>query len=185
MLRFLFVFFQDYEMISDVKTAVKPRQGCFVRGCAAIVIAVVISVVVVMCLVGYGLYSGDLASTQALPQHRLPRKQLTEIEQIISLRPNESVLYFYSDAITVSGDGNLFTNQRVISYTNDSDVLELSDATYDEISDLAYSQGSFFDPSIITVFLKNDYAFDLWIGTDSGGDRRFYDRLIQEWKEKE
>lgn len=159
------------------------NRNRFKVGCITLLVFALVAVFATCGVVWYGLSSGWLASTAALPQNKIPQRQLTEIRRIVRLRPTENILYFYSTTMTVSGDGNLFTNERVISYTGDSASQQLTDATYDEIEDIAFNQStSWLDDSTITITLQDGTTFDLWVSNDSGRDTAFFDRLIQEWK---
>ncbi len=155
----------------------------FSIGCVTLLAFALIAMLGTVGFVWYGLGSGRLASTAALPQNKIPQNQLTEIRRIVGLRPSENVLYFYSATMTVIGDGNLFTNERIISYTSDSTSSQVTDAAYDEVEDIAITPStSWLDDSTITITLRDGTTFDLWVSTESGRDKGFYDRLIQEWK---
>ena len=158
-------------------------KNTFSIGCLCLLALVVVAVLVTFGFLAYGLSSGRLASTAALPQNKIPKNQLSEIARIVNLRPNEKVLYFYSATMTVSGDGNLFTDGRVISYTNDEGPLQVFDADYAEIKDVTFHPSdSWLDDSTITITLLDETTFDLWVSNESGRDKTFYDRLVQEWK---
>ena len=159
------------------------KENSFTIGCVALLAVALFAALTFLGFVGYGLSTGNLADTAALPQNKIPQNQLSKIAQIVNLRSNENVLYFYSTTMTVSGDGNLFTNERVISYTNDSESPQVYDATYSEIEDITFTPStSWLDDSTITITLEDGTTFDLWVSTESGRDKAFHDRLIQEWK---
>jgi len=159
------------------------KKNYFAVGCVALLAVALLAAITFLGFVGYGLSTGNLAATAALPQNKIPQNQLRKIAQIVNLRPDEKVLYFYSTTMTVSGDGNLFTNERVISYTNDSETLRVFDATYSEIEDITLaSSTSWLADSTITITLEDGTMFDLWVSTESGRDKVFHARLIQEWR---
>jgi len=155
----------------------------FSIGCGGLLALAAIALFVILGILAYAFSSGRLASTAALPQNKIPKNQLDEITRIVNLRPTEKVLYFYSATMMVSGDGNLFTNDRVISYTNEGGSLQVFEATYEEIKDLSFSpSNSWLEDSTITITLQDETMLDLWVSTESGRDKDFYQRLMQEWK---
>jgi len=97
-------------------------------------------------------------------------------------RKGENVLFFYSASFTIRGDGNLFTDQRVISYQDADGVLDIRDATYDEIAEIDFAPaGSWMDDSTITITTQDGTWFVLYVSTWSKGDKRFYKKLVEEW----
>jgi hypothetical protein len=138
-----------------------------------------IGVALLLGAVFYGISSGRLASIEALPQGMIPSRQLTEISKIVQLRPNEQVLYFYSAAVTVAGDGNLFTNERVVSYTTDEGPLEVFEAEYDQVeSATLHRSGSWLDDSTLDVLLKDGRTITLWVSPEQGLDVDFHEKLL-------
>ena len=156
------------------------NKSSFTVGCAIYLTIFSIAIFVLLGIVWYGVSSGWLTSTAAIPQNKIPKKQLREIDHIVGLGPTEIVLYFYSTTMTVSGDGNLFTNERVISYTD----FQVIDATYGEIEEITFNQStSWLEDSTIAIFLLDGTTFSLWVSTESGRDKEFYNRLVQEWEQ--
>ncbi|QDT03328.1 hypothetical protein K227x_17100 [Rubripirellula lacrimiformis] len=156
-----------------------PKSSSLLIGCFAIGGLVAIVFGILFAVVLYGISSGRLASLEALPQGRIPANQLAEVSQIVSLRPNEQILYFYCAAMTVADDGNLFTNERVISYTTDDGSLSVFDAEYREIESAELRRsGTWLDESTIDVLLKDGTALMLWVSPENDGDKDFYAKLI-------
>jgi len=150
-------------------------------GCVAVVGLISLLLIAMFAFVLYGIGSGRLASIEALPQGKIPATQLSQISQIVSLRPNERVLYFYSAAMTPSGDGNLFTNERVISYTTDYGPLEVVDADYDEIQGATLNRSdSWLDDSTLDVLLKDGTTITLWVSSEKDRDVDFHAKLVEQ-----
>ena len=157
------------------------RVPAVLIGCLAIVGLFATGFMLLFGAVLYGLHSGHLASIEALPQGKILANQLAEISRIVGLQPNEQILYFYSAAVTVSGDGNLFTNQRVISYTAENGPLDVFDAEYDEIQSVVLPpSGSWLDDSIIEVVLHDGTALTLWVSAEQGRDKAFHAGLMKQ-----
>ena len=94
------------------------------------------------------------------------------------------MLYFYSSALfSIRGDGNLFTDQRVISYQEYDGELELNDAVYDAIASIDFEPSdSWLDDSTITITLDDGSWFVLYVSKESNGDKTFYEKLVELWK---
>lgn len=152
-------------------------------GCLVVGALLFLSLVVGIGFVVQGIRSGRLASTEALPQNKIPASQLNEISQIIGLRPDEQILYFYSARFTSAEDGNLFTNRRVISYTDQNGTPVISEASYDQVQDIdLFPSESWLDDSVVTVTMQDGSSFGMWVSTESSGDQAFFKRLVSEWK---
>ena len=157
------------------------RLNPIVVGCLAVVGFLSVGAIVFFAAVLYGLSSGRLASTEALPKGKIPARQVQEIANLVGLRPNEQILYFYSAAMTVSGDGNLFTNERVVSYTTDYGPLEVFDADYDEIESATLTRSTtWLGDSTLDVLLKDGTTITLWVSAENDRDKDFHAKLMHQ-----
>ena len=155
-------------------------------GCVAIVGIVVVGTIV-LALVGFGhaIERGYLPDTLAIPGEKLQPRVIRLLRQEGIVDQDEAVLYFYSAGLlSFLEDGNLFTDRRVISYTESMDVegeVQVFSATYPEITKIEPDwSDSFFEDSVLTVHTEA-HQFILWVSTERERDRAFYNRLIETW----
>ena len=155
-------------------------------GCGVTVGIVFISIIVLLMVVGYAIESGRLPDTAAIPASKLHARQINQLEQLNIIKPNEKVHYFYSAAFfSIENDGNLFTDERVISYQEFDGKLDMYEATYDEIASIDFQpSGNWMEDSTITITLKDDSWFMLYVSSESKGDISFHKKLMDIWKSK-
>lgn len=102
-------------------------------------IAVAIPAVVVLAIfgfVGWGMATGRVADTKVVPGNKLPPRVSSAVAASAGLAPGERILFFYSAAMTPEGDGNLLTDQRVISYVDDGTDAWCGSIAVDDIASL-------------------------------------------------
>jgi len=145
---------------------------------------VVFLIFVLLVLLGGAIEYGFVPDVEALPAGKIHPRYLEKLREMEVIDPDERVLYFYSGGlISIEGDGNLFTKDRVISYKGYADEIEIFSATYDEIVAIDFEQSeSWADDSIISVQLRDGAWFTLTVAPESNGDQRFYKRLLDTWK---
>jgi hypothetical protein len=157
------------------------RTNPLVIGCVIAFGFIVIAVALLLGIFIYGIKSGALASIEALPADKIPQRQLNDISTIISLRPNEKILYFYSSAMTVSGDGNLFTNERVVSYTVEEGQHQVFSADYGEIQSVTlHRSDSWIEDSTLEVLLNDGTTIVLWVSPENDKDVDFHAKLQEQ-----
>jgi hypothetical protein len=154
-------------------------------GCGTLVGLGLLALVAVLVAVGVGIETGDVPDTAALPAGKIPPRTIARLRSLGIVEPGETVLYFYSQAMwSVEGDGNLFTDRRVISYQKDEEGgLELFSATWDRVDDLTFENSdSWLEDSTITVFTDDGNWFVLLVSAEGGRDDDFYAKLERRWK---
>jgi hypothetical protein len=128
-----------------------------------------------------------LPSTQVLAGRDLPAGQRNYLraEQIVD--DSEQIEHFYSTGIlSIKDDGNLVTDQRVISYWRDPDSQELvvESARYEDIQNLHLERGDTFTDSTMTVVNHDGSEFILLLSTEADGDQRCLDTAETMWRRK-
>lgn len=150
------------------------KFGCPLK--ALKIIALVLIVLVGIAIVLAGAYIERYGPpTDTEEWQRLSKHAKHEIERIVPPLPGEKYLYFYSLGVAnFSEDGNLITDQRVVSYSEEEGELFLAEARYADITDISVQQGkSFLDDTVITVHHDDEYDdFDLWFSVKGKIDRR-------------
>jgi len=98
--------------------------------------------------------------------------------------PTETVRYFYSDGPTsVLEDGNLFTDERIVSYAQLVNETFHESARFDEVVDLqVLPAGPGESTSSIYVVKDNGAVFYLLVATLGGGDSLFANALFERWR---
>lgn len=116
---------------------------------------------------------------------RLPAEHLQALRSAGHVGPDEVVRFFYSDGPgTVLQDGNLFTDDRIVSYVADMDTTWASSARFEEVVDLDVRAGGSDEPlSAISVALGDGSTFSLIVATEGGGDRDFIAAMLERWRE--
>ncbi|MDC0603043.1 DUF4234 domain-containing protein, partial [Aliiglaciecola sp.] len=98
---------------------------------------------------------------------------------------NESIRYFYSDALwDARDDGNGFTDKRVFSYWLDDEAgLQRESAVYEEIKNIEteFSKTELSN-TIVTITRYDDSTFLLFVSNTDEGDKTFVEELTKAWK---
>lgn len=148
-----------------------------------IIIALVISlpvigIVALFGFVGVGLLTGHVADTKVLPGNKLPPRVAKTVAESAGLAPDERILYFYSTAMTPEGDGNLVTDQRVISYVDDGTDSWCEWIAIEDITAVYFDKSeSWLDDSTIVVTSSDGTELTLYASNEAGGDVRFADAI--------
>jgi hypothetical protein len=146
---------------------------------------------IVLLLIAAGIFFaeiGTIPDSKAVVGSDLPEKALRALKESGIVGENEEIEYYYSeDLFSFSDYGNLFTNSRVISYELDNETNERNvySALYSEISDLKIIRPEdILDDAVIQVYIKGEHAFDLVVSTEDGGHEKFFNGLVQKWKNR-
>jgi len=131
-------------------------------------------------VVGWGLMTGLLADTKALPGNKLMPRIAQTVSVSAALAPGERILYFYSTAMTPEGDGNLLTDKRVISYVDDGTGTRRSSIAIDDIESVDFFKNDgWLEDSTIIVTSSDGTELTLYVSNDGGGDARFVDAILR------
>lgn len=143
-----------------------------------------ISIFVLLAAIGLAINLGWLPDTAALPASKINPRHISKLAQMGIIKSGEKVYYFYSAGMfSISEDGNLFTDDRVISYQKFEGQFDVYEATYDEIASIDLdTSGSWLDDSIINITLKDGSWFMLLVSKEADGDKEFHKRLTDLWE---
>ncbi|MBD8526419.1 hypothetical protein [Pseudomarimonas arenosa] len=140
----------------------------------SLVVAAVLSIAI------YTEYFGPPTDTSEW--HRLPSRAQSEVERIVPPLNGEKFLYYYSlGAISFEEDGNLVTDQRVVSYATYEGEPFQFESRYEDIRDISVQQGQhFLDDTVITLHHEDpDLDFELWFSVKRGLDRKIANYIRQ------
>ncbi|WP_448546429.1 DUF3857 domain-containing protein [Thalassotalea fusca] len=131
--------------------------------------------------------SSLLPSDQVVTQEQILQGDIQFLQRKKLILPNETINYFYSDAIfSVRDDGNGFTDNRIFSYwLNEADEFQSEVVSFTEVKDIKVD----FAPNdnantVITVVRKDDSEFMLFVAPLEGKDRLFVNKLKSLWRKQ-
>ncbi|MGB0899099.1 MAG: hypothetical protein ACPGSN_07590, partial [Psychrobium sp.] len=103
------------------------------------------------------------------------------------LKGDEIPQLFYSNAtIDLSEDGNGFTQENVFSYWRDaSKTFTIERASFGDIKSIDFKKDSELVTTSITITRLDDTSFDLYVPSDKGDDKYFYQTLKELWQAKQ
>ena len=141
-------------------------------------------VVAGLLYLGFGIESGRVPDTVALPKSKIHSNTLKTLRELGIIEVQEEVQYFYSEGfLSIEEAGNLFTDTRVISYLKDDDGLQIYAATFPEIATVDFvASESWLDDSTITITTHEGDWFVLFVSSEAHGDDLFYQRLLELWE---
>lgn len=136
---------------------------------------------VLLLLVGFGFMSivGVVPSTGVVAGTAIRQADRDWLVESNIVAPGEKVLLFYSAGLTsISEDGNILTDQRVVSYETIDGRLEVYAAEYRRIKSIEFGdEGGLLSDAVIVVNTVDGGMFELLVSTEGGGDMKFFDTL--------
>ena len=126
------------------------------------------------------MYLGFYApETSVYTGNQVPRRFIDTAKEVGALDDGETILYFYSDALTDIRDGFYFvSDRRVVIYSEATGDTSLTAIRFDEIDDLElFRNESFVEDSQITIFLKSGELVSFPVSSEYGRDQDFYDAI--------
>jgi hypothetical protein len=140
-------------------------------------------VLIVLICAGLIYLGAKSPEIQAVPGSQMRAADEATIRRLGLLDPDEKTLYFYSWGMFNIEEGmSFFTDRKVVTYAEGRAQPSIIIA-YDQIVDItAEYNDSFFEDSIIWVELDDGSAVSLPVSSSGGGDRRFFDALMDRWK---
>lgn len=121
-----------------------------------------------------------LPSNSVITQSSMMKSDLNFIYRKKIIPANETINYFYSDALfSIRDDGNGFTDQRIFSYwLDEKDDFNSESATFDKIEkiDVKYANTE-NENTIITITRHDKSTFMVFVSSVDKGDKIFIDKL--------
>ena len=111
--------------------------------------------------------------------NQVPARFVTTIKSAGALDDDETILYFYSDAMVDIRDGFYFVSDRKVAiYSQAVAPAALTTVRFDEIAELdIYREESFFEDSQIVLELKDGRPISFPVSSEADGDQRFFDAI--------
>jgi len=134
------------------------------------------------------VYLGTYApETSVYAGNEVPNRFIETMKSVGALEEGETILYFYSDALTDIRDGFYFvSDRRVVVYAEAAGGSPLTTVGFDEIAELDIVRDeSFFTDSQITLELKDGRPVSFPVSSEVGGDERFFEAIEERVAEEE
>ena len=111
--------------------------------------------------------------------YQTPRRFIDTMRRVGALDDEETVLYFYSDALTDIRDGFCFvSDKKVPVYSEGFGESPLMVVRFNEIEDLEVCRDeSFFEDSDITLQLKDGRPVSFPVSSELDKDVKFFDAI--------
>lgn len=139
-------------------------------------------VVLALCVMGLLATMGIMPTDDVLDRDSITSTQVRKLEELGILRQEETVELFYAGGVwSIEEDGNLITDQRVISYwRNDEGELRMNAVEHGEISGVEImAQDDDASVSVLRVSLDEGDGFMLIVTTKDDGHERFIEAIRQ------
>ncbi|QDU55244.1 hypothetical protein [Aeoliella mucimassa] len=156
-------------------------------------VLIVVGIVAAVCMVsvlGFFVWLGTMLESGAMPDtmvvvgNKLSSPARKAIDQAVTIRPDESILFFYSAGLwSWNEDGSLVTNQRVISYHQGEEDGELYvlEADYADIESVTpYFSDTWAEDSSLIVELKDESFFMLQFSNEEDLDHSAIDYVLKQ-----
>ena len=145
---------------------------------ASLAALLIIILVALSALIEQGFMpSGEIENSSSLPDRIVQRLR----DEGVITRSENIDLFYSASLLDVMADGNLITNERVISYwINETEELEVASASFGDISEANITaKGDELTDTILTITQADGAQFHLVLPVAGNGDNRFYRRVNQ------
>lgn len=136
----------------------------------------VVGGVVFMLLVYVGIYGPE---TSVYTGNRIPARFMKTIESVGALEDDETILYFYSDALTDIREGFYFvSNRKVVIYSEGTGRSPLNSISFEEIAEVElYRNEAFYEDSEITLLLQDGEVVSFPVSSENDRDQQFFEAI--------
>lgn len=161
-------------MGNGMATAAKTLIGCTI-GCVTLFALTVVAFVALAVIT---------PEDDAIPGSQMPGDYLDRLTEMGALKSDEKIVYFYTiGLVSIEEGGSFYTDRSVVHYMPDGDDFIINAAAYEDIASISpeYSD-NWADNTIITIEQTDGTLFNLEVSTTEGADKRFVNRLLDEWE---
>jgi hypothetical protein len=131
------------------------------------------------CL-GFLMYLGSVSpETSIYAGNEVPNRFIRTMKDVGALDEDETILFFYSEALTDIRDSFSFvSDKRVVVYSESAGGSPLTSVPFDQIEDLdLFRNTSFFEDSVITLQLKDGRPVTFPVSSDADLDEQFFEAI--------
>lgn len=139
-------------------------------------------VVILSCggIVVWAMYIGTVGpDTSVYTGNQVPARFTNTMRSVGALDDDETIFYFYSDAMSdIRGGFYFVSDKKVVIYSESAGGVPLTVVQFDEIADVdLYRNESFFEDSQITLELKDGRPISFPVSSELDRDQRFFDTI--------
>ncbi|WP_148707076.1 hypothetical protein [Marinobacter sp. F3R11] len=168
--------------INGARPEVKKRAGHKPLNFVAYLIGGPIMVFSILLSIGF------FPSTMVVTGDSLWERDLRYLRNQEILAEDEDIIYFYSGGVlSIKEDGQFISEDYVTSYGMDPEdgIVYSAFAAYEDIErvDVKWST-SLLEDTVITISDVYGNEFELWVSSESGGDKKFVKELKRLWNMK-
>ncbi|MDI1451594.1 hypothetical protein [Polyangium sp. 6x1] len=130
--------------------------------------------------VGFVMYVGTVGpDTKVYASNEIPRRFLDQVRSHGLLEPDETIKFFYSDALTDIDDGFYFVSDRkVVVYIEEAGDKPATIVPFAKIADAElHREDSFLTDSIITLTLDDGTTVGFPVSNELGRNEKFFDAI--------
>ena len=125
------------------------------------------------------LYVGTVGpETSVYTGNRVPDRFVSTMEDVGALDPDETILFFYSDALTDIRDGFYFvSDKRVVIYIQGT-ASPVTSISFDQITEAEiYRDESFFEDSQILLTTREGQFHAFPVSSEYDRDQKFFEAI--------
>ena len=171
--------FQIHRHLIETNQKSKKTRGAFFYIGIGFISTITVVLVPLIIFLGLG------PPTEVVPGKMLNKKYSSFIREQGLIEHGEEIIYWYSDGFPGFKNGFYFyTSDKVIVYCKDWDDPVIS-IPFSMIEDIRFEHNpSFFIDSMIILTLYDDTEVHFPVSSEKGGDKNFYNTLIEMWEIK-
>jgi len=128
------------------------------------------------------MYIGTVGpETSVYMGNQVPSRFVDTMKAEGALDDDETLLYFYSDALTDIRDGFYFvSDKKVVVYIQGTGDTPLTKIPFDQIETAElFRNESFVEDSQIILFLKDGSPVSFPVSSEYGRDQKFFDAIME------
>lgn len=140
--------------------------------------------IIILCVVGFSLYlEWAWLVEPATPGRQVPARVIRKVRSLGLIEQGEEIQYLYSGGtLRVEEDLSFFPQKRLVLHCEEWENPTISVALRDIASITPTMSDSFVDDTYLAVKCEDGTELTVNLGSDGGGDKRFYDALKLAWE---
>lgn len=145
---------------------------------------VVLVVLLVLALVGFGIYlEWAWLLAPPTPGRQVPARVIQRIRDLGLLERDEELRYLASDGLfRIEEDLSFFTQRRLVLHCEEWETPTSAVNLRDIVSITPTFAESDFDFTCLDVVCEDGTELTVTLGSDAGGDKRYYEALKRAWE---
>ena len=151
---------------------------------AAVGLSFGVLIFVALAVYGVAMGTGHVPDSAVVAGDKLPSRVVALLHDHEIVEADERVHYYYSAGLFDHlSDGHLISDERVVWFWKIDGTVDQFWLVYDQIADIRVAWGSgLLDDTVITIVDKDDDEAEIYVPTEDGGDRKYYQQLRKLWQ---